>query len=51
MADCYYHGQSAPGPCPQCEKEKKTSDKEINKIISGAQVSLYYRQQSINKNK
>jgi len=20
MADCLYHGQSSPGPCPQCGK-------------------------------
>ena len=23
MADCYYHGQSAPGPCPVCERETR----------------------------
>lgn len=22
MADCYYHGQSAPGPCPECAAER-----------------------------
>lgn len=20
MADCFYHGQSLPGPCPDCER-------------------------------
>ncbi len=23
MADCYYHGQSAPGPCPDCARESR----------------------------
>jgi len=23
MADCYYHGQSPPGPCPDCASERK----------------------------
>jgi hypothetical protein len=23
MADCYYHGQSSPGPCPECEEERR----------------------------
>lgn len=22
MADCYYHGQSSPGPCPVCARER-----------------------------
>jgi len=21
VADCYFHGQSSPGPCPDCERE------------------------------
>jgi hypothetical protein len=24
MADCYYHGQSAPGPCPDCARERRS---------------------------
>lgn len=23
MADCYYHGQSGSGPCPECESLKR----------------------------
>jgi hypothetical protein len=23
MADCYYHGQSPPGPCPDCKTERE----------------------------
>ncbi len=23
MADCLYHGQSSPGPCPQCESNRR----------------------------
>ena len=23
MADCYYHGQSPPGRCPDCAREEK----------------------------
>jgi hypothetical protein len=23
MADCFYHGQSLPGPCPDCERAQR----------------------------
>jgi hypothetical protein len=23
MADCFYHGQSLPGPCPDCESAQR----------------------------
>ncbi len=28
MADCYYHGQSPPGPCPDCERERRLNKEQ-----------------------
>ena len=28
MADCYYHGQSPPGPCPDCASERKQGKRQ-----------------------
>jgi hypothetical protein len=26
MSDCYYHGQSPPGPCPDCKSERENGE-------------------------
>ena len=26
MADCYYHGQSPSGPCPDCQRERENGE-------------------------
>ena len=28
MSDCYYHGQSPPGPCPDCKAEREAGEKQ-----------------------
>ena len=32
MADCYYHGQSAPGPCSVCQsaRRRKIDPKDVS---------------------
>ncbi len=28
MADCLYHGQSPPGPCPDCKREREQGEEQ-----------------------
>jgi hypothetical protein len=35
MADCFYHGQSMPGPCPDCERaqRRKLAPEQVQSTI------------------